>query len=127
MTNKTQIKRYKEFRETLKHWKKEGVIGPETYRNAKDALTVLKDAGLFPDKIHTSYDNASRTVPVYLVFSMPFLYGFCVVAKKDCIYSISYELEHGTLTRKSYNVSVFWLAEAMRAHESAQQIAMKEK
>lgn len=117
MTDEMQIKRYKEFRAKLKWWKKESVIEPETYRNAKDALRVLKDAGLFPDKVHTGYDNASQTVPIYLVFSMPFLHGFCVIAKKDCIYSVSYELAHGTLARKSYNVSVFWLAEACRAHE----------
>jgi hypothetical protein len=122
-----QIKRYKEFRVKLKRWKKEGVIEPETYQNAKYTLHVLKANGLFPDKVHTGYDNASQAVPVYLVFSMPFLHGFCVIAKKDCIHSVSYELEHGTLARKSYNVSRFWLVEACRAHESTQQIAVKKK
>ena len=127
MTYKIQLKRYKEFRAKLKSWKKEGVIGSETYRNAKDVLCVLKDAGLFPDKVHTPYDSASRSVSVSLVFSMPFLHGFCVMAKKDFIYSISYELEPVTLARKSYTVSVLWLAEAMRVHESTQQISVKKK
>jgi hypothetical protein len=127
MTDKIQLKRYKEFRAKLKQAKKEDLILPETYRNAKDALRVLKDAGISPDRVHAMYDKDSRVAYIALAFAIPFPRGFCVMAKKDCIYSVSYELDPGTLARKSYNVSVLWLAEAMRVHESTQQISVKKK